>query len=147
MRKTAGAIALGAALALSSVVGTGTGGVASAAPAQPRSLYPASALVFSYGEGEDASSAAVRRAVTLSCRPTPTGTHPTPARACAELRAVDGEFGELTARTEHGRACTKEWRPVTVTAEGVWEGHRVWYEHTFPNPCLKNSVRSQVFDF
>ncbi|MDX3231547.1 subtilase-type protease inhibitor [Streptomyces sp. ME19-01-6] len=147
MRRTAGAIALGAALTLSSVVGTGAGGVASAAPAQPRSLYPASALVLSYGEGEDAASAPVRRAVTLSCHPTPAGTHPTPRRACAELRAVDGTFRALTARTEHGRVCTKEWRPVTVTAEGVWEGRRVWYEHTFPNPCLKNSLRSQLFGF
>ncbi|MGY0063076.1 subtilase-type protease inhibitor [Streptomyces sp. LZ34] len=121
--------------------------MANAAPAQPSRLHPASALVLSYGEGEDVGSAPVRRAVTLSCRPTPTGTHPTPGQACAELRAADGAFQALTARTEPGRACTKEWRPVTVTAEGVWEGRRVWYEHTFPNPCFKNNLRSQVFDF
>lgn len=147
MRKTAGAIALGAALTFSSVVVTGAGGVASAAPAQPRSQYPPSALVLSYAEGEDSGSAPVRRAVTLSCAPTPTGTHPTARRACAELRSVEGSFRALTARTESGRICTREWRPVTVTAEGVWEGSRVWYEHTFPNPCFKNAVRSQVFEF
>ncbi|MER6142702.1 SSI family serine proteinase inhibitor [Streptomyces sparsogenes] len=147
MRKTAGVIALGAALTLSSVVGTGAAGVANAEPAQPRSLYPASALVLTYGEGEDSGSTPVRRAVTLSCKPTPTGTHPTPDQACAELRSVDGAFRELTARTEPDRACTREWRPVTVTAQGVWDGRRVWYEHTFANPCFKNAVEGQVFDF
>ncbi|MBI0384796.1 plasminostreptin, partial [Streptomyces albiflaviniger] len=39
MRKTTGAIGLGAALAVSAVLGIGTSGAAHAAPAKPQSLY------------------------------------------------------------------------------------------------------------
>ena len=147
MRKTTAAIGLGAALVMSAVLGMGSSGTANAEPTKPKSLYPASALVLSVGYGADADSAAVQRAVTLSCRPTPTGTHPTAAQACAELRAVDGTFSALPLGSEPGRVCTKEWRPVTVTAEGIWDGHRVSYEHTFVNNCVKNAAPSQVFEF
>ncbi|MGW2329435.1 subtilase-type protease inhibitor [Streptomyces sp. NPDC001700] len=148
MRKTTGAIGgLGAALAMSAALGLGASGTAHAESATPKSLYPPSALVLSIGHGPDASSMAVQRAVTVSCQPTPSGTHPAPARACAELRAVNGEFSTLTEGTESGRVCTKEWRPVTVTAEGIWDGQRVAYEHTFANNCLKNAALTQVFEF
>ncbi|MGR3932499.1 subtilase-type protease inhibitor [Streptomyces sp. BRA346] len=149
MRKTTRAIGgLGAALAMSAALGLGASGTAHAEPATPKSLYPPSALVLTVGYGpDDASSVAVQRAVTLSCQPTPTGTHPAPARACAELRAVNGEFSTLTEATESGRMCTKEWRPVTVTAEGIWDGQRVSYEHTFANNCLKNAAVTQLYEF
>ncbi|MEU0843471.1 subtilase-type protease inhibitor [Streptomyces sp. NPDC005962] len=148
MRKTTGAIGgLGAALAMSAALGLGASGTAHAESATTKSLYPPSALVLSIGYGPDAASMAVQRAVTVSCQPTPTGTHPAPARACAELRAVNGEFSTLTEATESGRVCTKEWRPVTVTAEGIWDGQRVAYEHTFANDCLKNATLTQVFEF
>lgn len=148
MRKTTRAIGgLGAALAMSAALGLGASGTAHAAPATTKSLYPPSALVLSVGYGDDESSVAVQRAVTLSCQPTPSGTHPAPASACAELRAVNGEFSTLAERTESGRMCTKEWRPVTVTAEGIWDGQRVSYEHTFANNCLKNAAVTQVFEF
>lgn len=148
MRKTTGAIGgLGAALAMSAALGLGASGTAHAAPATPKSLYPPSALVLSIGYGDDASSVAVQRAVTLSCQPTPTGTHPAPARACAELRAVNGEFQALTETSEPGRMCTKEWRPVTVTAEGVWDGQRISYAHTFANNCLKNAAATELYEF
>ena len=145
MRKTTRAIGLGAALAMSTVLGVGTSGTASAEPAQPRSL--ASALVLTVGYGSDAASADVQRAVTLSCRPAPTGTHPACAQACAELRAVNGTFTDLRVATEPGRVCTKEWRPITLTAEGVWDGRRLTYEHTFANGCFKNAAPTRVFEF
>ncbi|WP_055553224.1 subtilase-type protease inhibitor [Streptomyces sp. NBRC 110028] len=148
MRKSTGTIAgLGAALAMSAALGLGASGTAHAEPATPKSLYPPSALVLGVGYGDDASSPAVQRAVTLSCQPTPTGTHPAPARACAELRAADGEFSTLTESAESGRMCTKEWRPITVTAQGVWDGQRVAYEHTFANNCVKNAAATQLFEF
>ncbi|MET8013925.1 subtilase-type protease inhibitor [Streptomyces sp. NPDC005271] len=145
MRKTTGAIGLGAALAVSAALGIG--GTANAAPAQPRSLYPPSALVLTVGWGADAASTEVQRAVTLSCQPTPTGTHPAATQACAELRAADGSFSALTTRSEPGRVCTKEWHPITVTAEGIWDGRKVWYEHTFANNCAKSATSTVVFDF
>ncbi|GHJ29389.1 MULTISPECIES: subtilase-type protease inhibitor [Streptomyces] len=147
MRKTTGAIGLGAALTVSAVLGIGVGGTANAEPAKQQSLYPASALVLTVGHGADAATAEVQRAVTLSCRPTPTGTHPAPAQACAELHSVGGALGLLRTGAEPGRMCTKEWRPITVTAEGVWDGRRVSYEHTFANNCFKNAAPTTVFEF
>ncbi|AEM86191.1 subtilase-type protease inhibitor [Streptomyces melanosporofaciens] len=147
MRKTTGAIGLGAALAVSAVLGIGTSGTASAQPAKPQSLYPPSALVLTVGWGADAATTEVQRAVTLSCRPTATGTHPAPAKACAELRSVGGTFGQLRTGAEPGRVCTKEWHPITVTAEGIWDGRRVSYEHTFANNCFKSAAPTMVFEF
>ncbi|SEB65794.1 subtilase-type protease inhibitor [Streptomyces melanosporofaciens] len=147
MRKTTGVIGLGAALAVSAVLGIGTSGTASAQPAKPQSLYPPSALVLTVGWGADGATAEVQRAVTLSCRPTATGTHPAPAKACAELRSVGGTFGQLRTGAEPGRVCTKEWHPITVTAEGIWDGRRVSYEHTFANNCFKSAAPTMVFEF
>ncbi|KUJ67280.1 hypothetical protein ACZ90_29850 [Streptomyces albus subsp. albus] len=145
MRKIAGAIGLGITLSAGCLVAA-VG--ANAAPAQPRSLYAPSALVLTVGQGEDASTAAIQRAVTLSCAPRPSGTHPAAAEACAELSAADGDFSTLaTTESAPGRVCTRDWRPVTVTAEGVWDGRRVSYAHTFPNNCVKEGAASLVFEF
>ncbi|WFB10286.1 subtilase-type protease inhibitor [Streptomyces sp. LX-29] len=147
MRKIAGAIGLAAAATTSCLVVTS--GVASASPAQPQSLYAPSALVLTVGQGEDAASTAVQRAVTLNCRPSFSGTHPAPREACAELAAIDGQFDQLTLAEPQGAFCTKEYRPIVVTAQGVWDGSRVSYEHTFPNSCvMRNSLqKSLVFEF
>ncbi|MEK8170256.1 SSI family serine proteinase inhibitor [Streptomyces sp. M19] len=63
------------------------------------------------------------------------------------MRAAGGEFTRLRTVSGPGRVCTKDWRPVVVSAEGVWEGHRVRYEHTYPNECLKKGAGSRIFDF
>lgn len=145
MRKIAGAIGLGAALTMGCLV---TAGGASAEQTQPRSLYAPSALVLTIGNGEDARTAAVQRAVTLSCNPTPTGTHPAPAEACAEIAAANGDFATLhTTGTTPGRVCTKDYRPVVVTAQGVWEGRSVRYSQTFSNSCVMQGSTTQVFAF
>ncbi|MFI9722546.1 subtilase-type protease inhibitor [Streptomyces sp. NPDC052396] len=146
MRYITGGIALGSALALGSLVAAGT--MATAAPAQPaaqHSLYAPSALVLTIGQG-DSATAGIQRAVTLSCMPGPSGTHPDSSTACAQLRQVGGKFDELTA-TKADTFCTKEWNPVTVTAAGVWEGQRVNYSHTFGNPCTAKAAKSTVFEF
>ncbi|MFH8368124.1 subtilase-type protease inhibitor [Streptomyces sp. NPDC018031] len=144
MRKIAGAIGLGAALTMGCLV---TAGGASAEQAQPRSLYAPSALVLTIGYGEDARTATVQRAVTLSCNPKAVGTHPAPAEACAELDRVQGDFTVLQAAgTAPGTFCTKDYRPVVVTAQGVWEGRSIRYTHTFSNSCVMQST-SPVFAF
>ncbi|MCH0567391.1 MULTISPECIES: subtilase-type protease inhibitor [unclassified Streptomyces] len=119
--------------------------LAQAALAAPDSLYAPSALVLTFGHGENAAYVNPARAVTLSCAPTSVGTHPVPAMACAELRAVNGDLGALESRGDV--MCTKEYNPVVVTAEGVWEGRRVAYERTFPNECVKNAYGYSVFAF
>ncbi|HCA86116.1 MAG TPA: hypothetical protein DEQ61_11805 [Streptomyces sp.] len=139
----------GAAAALAvGCLATG-GGVAHAAPAEPDGLHAPSALVLTIGRGETAATAAVQRAVVLHCTPVAFGSHPAPRKACAELRAVDGEFAALPGATGEAPEvmCTKIWDPVVVTAEGVWEGSRVSYERSYPNSCVLSGAAGPVFDF
>ncbi|GAA2617791.1 subtilase-type protease inhibitor [Streptomyces axinellae] len=117
---------------------------AKSAPAKTTSLYAPSALVLTVTRGERAD-AAPERAVTLSCKPTATGTHPAASNACAQLRTAGGNFEKL--KSEGDLYCTKEWRPVVVTAQGVWEGKRVNYQRTYANTCVKNVEGSSVFSF
>ncbi|MFF8959500.1 subtilase-type protease inhibitor [Streptomyces sp. NPDC014894] len=153
MRSVRSTIAVTAALVLSGVAAV------SAQAAQPRSaavppvaahtlthpaaeagagagsaLYAPSAFVLSVGKGADPMSAAVQRAVTLSCSPGARGTHPAPAAACDELRSVDGEVSALPTALPQ-TICTREWDPVTVTADGVWRGERVSWSATYNNGC------------
>ncbi|MFE9621446.1 protease inhibitor [Streptomyces sp. NPDC006527] len=120
-------------------------GSALAAPAAPASLYAPSALVLTLGHGESAAAVSPARAVTLSCAPGPSGTHPAAASACAELRAAGGDFEALT--DTGGALCTKQYDPVVVTVDGVWQGKRVSYERLFSNECVKNSSGSVLFAF
>ncbi|MYS48118.1 protease inhibitor protein, partial [Streptomyces sp. SID5998] len=92
-----------------------------------------------------AATATPERAVTLTCAPTASGTHPAAPDACAELRTVGGDFDALTAGGDV--LCTKEYNPVVVTAAGVWQGKRVSYERTFANECVKNAAMTSVFAF
>ncbi|WP_326806538.1 MULTISPECIES: subtilase-type protease inhibitor [unclassified Streptomyces] len=117
---------------------------AQAAPAKATSLYAPSALVLTVTQG-DSAAAAPERAVTLSCTPTATGTHPAADTACEQLRAAGGDFDAL--KSEGDLYCTREWRPVVVTAQGVWEGKRVDHERTYANTCVKNVEGSSVFAF
>lgn len=123
------------------LIGAATTGIAQAAPATPAApaapagLYPPSALVLTIGKGEDAATATIDRAVTLSCAPTPSGTHPAPARACAELSAVGGDLAQLPRMWANETPCTHQWDPVTITGEGVWQGKRVNWTATYGNEC------------
>ncbi|MFE3031928.1 protease inhibitor [Streptomyces canus] len=112
-------------------------GAALAEPAAASSLYAPSALVLTLGHGESAATATPERAVTLTCAPGSSGTHPAAASACAELRAVGGDFDALGAGSD--AVCTREYHPVVVTVDGVWRGQRVSYERTFANECVKSS--------
>lgn len=108
-------------------------------------LYAPNALVLTVSKGETAKTATPLRAVTLTCAPTPGGTHPAPEEACDELRSVNGEFSALRGGEE--RACVKIYDPLVATAEGVWEGRRVAYERTFGNSCVLQTEGGSVFSF
>ncbi|MGI5350863.1 subtilase-type protease inhibitor [Streptomyces sp. CA-250714] len=123
-----------------------TAAPAQAAPAKPTSLYAPSALVLTIADGESATTATPQRAVTLSCTPGPSGTHPNVKQACTQLRASGGDF-EALADNSGTTFCTKEWRPVVVTAQGVWEGKRVNYERVYANNCMKRVAGASVFAF
>ncbi|WP_327293765.1 MULTISPECIES: subtilase-type protease inhibitor [unclassified Streptomyces] len=137
--KTLGAAALAAAACVTSIAGT--------AHARPTSVYAPSALVLTIGRGDEAAST-VLRAVTLSCAPQPQGTHPASRAACAELKAVGGDLA-LIGTTPSDQRCSFLWAPVTVTADGVWQGRRVAWRATYGNACQMNATLSEssVFNF
>ncbi|MGW7256739.1 subtilase-type protease inhibitor [Streptomyces sp. NPDC054834] len=126
------------------VCGPLTGAAVAAPGSAPSSLYAPSALVLTIGHGESALTATPERAVTLSCAPTASGTHPAAPQACADLRGAGGDLNSLKSRDDV--FCTKLYDPVVVTVEGVWQGKRVSYEHTFGNACVKDTYGS-VFAF
>ncbi|MEH0573675.1 MULTISPECIES: protease inhibitor [Streptomyces] len=132
-------------LTAATVCGSLTGSALAAPAAAPTSLYAPSALVLTLGHGDSAATVDAARAVTLSCAPTPSGTHPAAALACAELRAADGDFDALAAPGD--ARCTKQYDPVVVTVDGVWQGKRVSYERAFANACVKNAAGSSLFTF
>ncbi|MEV7982428.1 subtilase-type protease inhibitor [Streptomyces sp. NPDC086519] len=121
------------------------GPLTGAAVAAPSSLYAPSALVLTTGHGTDAATATPERAVTLNCAPSASGTHPAAAQACAELRGAGGDFDALAPSADVW--CTKLYDPVVVTVEGVWQGKRVSYEHTFGNQCMRDAYGASVFAF
>ncbi|MEU1282195.1 subtilase-type protease inhibitor [Streptomyces sp. NPDC005805] len=144
MRYIARGLALaGLTLGLALAPGAGSAG---AAPAGAESLYAPSALVLTVTTGDETLDGTVLRAVTLDCAPAARGSHPAPRAACAELRAQAGRF-EATVTPDPDIACTRQWDPVTVTADGVWEGKRVAYRHTFGNPCMKGTAKGVLFGF
>ncbi|KOT40745.1 hypothetical protein ADK41_11365 [Streptomyces caelestis] len=121
-------------------------GAALAAPGTaPSALYAPSALVLTVGHGDSATTVAPERAVTLTCAPAPSGTHPAPGAACAEMNRLGGDLGALTMR--EGVFCTKQYDPVLVTVDGVWQGQRVSYERIFSNACVMSAHGSSVFAF
>ncbi|MEU9163479.1 subtilase-type protease inhibitor [Streptomyces sp. NPDC056257] len=127
-------IAAASAAAVLSLIGA-TG----IAAAQPASLYAPSAMVFTIAQGDDDASTVVR-ASTLSCAPTALGTHPDPGSACAALNSTGGSLDHLLASPDPDRACPMHYAPVTVTADGVWQGSRVTWKHTFSNSCVMNAT-------
>ncbi|MFF1439097.1 protease inhibitor [Streptomyces sp. NPDC058295] len=132
-------------LTAATVCGSLTGSALAAPAAAPTSLYAPSALVLTVGHGETAATVNAARAVTLSCAPTPSGTHPDAARACAELRAAGGDLDALAGPGD--AVCTREYDPVVVTVDGVWQGKRVSFERAFSNECVKNAAGSSLFAF
>ncbi len=68
---------------------------------------------------------------TLRCGPDG-GTHTEAALACAQLREVDGMVDAIP--TTPG-LCTKEYKPVRVSAHGVWNGEPRHFSKTFDNRC------------
>jgi hypothetical protein len=93
--------------------------------------------------GEKPDPASLERKATLSCEPDG-GTHPRPAEACDALRKADGDIDKLPG--DPG-PCTREFNPVTATAEGRWQGGPVAFERTYGNPCELDRALTPVFDF
>lgn len=130
MRRNVAAASLATLFAMASATGV--------AEARPAALYAPSAVVLAVAQGED--GAPVVRASTLSCAPTAQGTHPDPEAACAALAATSGNFDTLLAAPDSNRACPMHYDPVTVTVDGVWQGSRISWKHTFSNACAMSAT-------
>ncbi len=121
-------------------------GASLASPATaPASRHAPSALVLTVGHGESAALATPVRAVTLTCSPTASGTHPDPVAACAGLCGEGGNLDALAARD--GVLCTRRYAPVVVTVEGVWQGRRVSSERAYADECVGNAGSRSVLAF
>lgn len=132
-------------LTLLSVTGFSASGAQAApgpnASSAAHSLYPPSVLTLSIGLGENTD--AVQRAVSLRCLPLG-GDHPDPVAACDALVDADGD---LTAVAGTSGACTREYRPVTATAQGVWRGRLTSYRATYSNACVLSHRLGPLFAF
>ncbi|MFE9467454.1 subtilase-type protease inhibitor [Streptomyces virginiae] len=113
------------------------------AEAQPASAHGPSAMVFTVVQGSGAPTDTVLRASTLSCAYTAEGTHPDPRAACDALNATHGELNRLLAAPNPSRACPMYFDPVTVTADGVLQGRRVAWKHTFSNACVMSTTLNE----
>ncbi|MEU5768248.1 SSI family serine proteinase inhibitor [Streptomyces asoensis] len=81
------------------------------------------------------------RGTLLLCDP-PQG-HSRAAEACDVLTRADGDVGAL--RGDSSRVCALVYAPVTVRAQGEWNGRPVDYRHTFSNDCEREALTGAVF--
>ncbi|MGW3470524.1 SSI family serine proteinase inhibitor [Saccharopolyspora sp. NPDC000995] len=83
------------------------------------------------------------RTTFLTCEPTG-GSHPYANDACQALKDVNGDFTKLTTKQS---ACPLNYKPVTLSAKGRWQGKPVTFEKTFPNDCVAGAATGKVFSF
>ncbi|WP_314224350.1 subtilase-type protease inhibitor [Streptomyces zaehneri] len=112
-----------------------------AAPALAAShdTLPGNWLQLTVTHGDSRSSDT--RGTLLLCDP-PQG-HSRAAEACDVLARADGDVDALTA--DGGRICPLMYAPVTVRAQGQWNGRPVDYERTFGNDCEREALTGAVF--
>jgi hypothetical protein len=112
--------------------------IATPAQAAPRPATSGNWLYLTVTKG-DARSRDVRGTL-LICNP-PQG-HARAAQACDQLAAVQGDIRRIPAEKSY---CTMLYAPVTVSARGEWNGHKVDYTHTFANSCDLTAKTGAVF--
>jgi hypothetical protein len=101
----------------------------------------ASRLVLHYNAG----GVSPERTVTLQCYPSG-GTHPKAAEACADVTKASGDLAQVPAQ-RNARACFMIYAPVTVSAQGEWNGQPVQFQEQYPNTCVMRDKTGSVFDF
>ncbi|WP_339132159.1 SSI family serine proteinase inhibitor [Streptomyces sp. f51] len=115
-------------------------GAAPSAHASPRHGLHGDWLSLAVTRGDARSSDT--RGVLLLCDP-PQG-HAHAARACRQLAAAGGNIDRIPRRT--GVMCPMLYAPVTASAHGRWNGHRVDFTRTFSNSCVMKARTGAVFD-
>ncbi|WP_329221942.1 subtilase-type protease inhibitor [Streptomyces sp. NBC_01485] len=81
------------------------------------------------------------RGTLLLCDP-PQG-HSRAAEACDVLARAGGDVNAVPG--DGSRICPLVYAPVTVRAEGWWNGRLVDYRHTFGNDCEREALTGAVF--
>lgn len=100
------------------------------------------AVILTVADGEKAEP--VAHSAFLNCAPIG-GSHPSPAEACQALARIGLDPSGL--RTADGtELCPMIYSPVTVTANGIWDGKYFQYQRTFGNACEKRSAAGALFD-
>ncbi|MEU8888657.1 SSI family serine proteinase inhibitor [Streptomyces sp. NPDC048442] len=84
------------------------------------------------------------RGVGLQCPPRSGGRHPEARAACNALTWARGDFDALPGDPH---VCTKQYDPVTATADGTWHGRTVHWAKTFGNACMLDAETGPVFRF
>lgn len=131
MRTRPAAVAAAALLALAPAA------TASAADAHP---VPAGLLTLTVSGAGDTWI----RGVTLRCSPAAGGSHPEARAACDSLTWARGDLDTLPGDPH---MCTKQYAPVTATAQGIWRGRAVHWRKTFANACTLDTKTGAVFRF
>ncbi|MFF1833560.1 SSI family serine proteinase inhibitor [Streptomyces sp. NPDC058231] len=84
------------------------------------------------------------RGLALQCPPIAESHHPRAAEACAALEEAGGDLDGLRGDRH---PCPLILDPVTVTAEGSYDGHPVEWRRTYPNSCVLEADTGPVFRF
>ncbi|MEW2491164.1 SSI family serine proteinase inhibitor [Streptomyces sp. NPDC048411] len=84
------------------------------------------------------------RGIGLQCPLTFPSHHPKAAKACAALNEAGGDLDELPGNPH---PCLLIHDPVTVTAQGTYNGATVDWRRTYPNACVMEASAGPVFDF
>lgn len=114
-----------------------------AATAAPENGLDVTALTLSVSYGETDSLVPDETAV-LACNPA-LGTHPSPTRACRSLARAGGDINKLAPKD--GYACTLDYSPRTVHAEGTYRGKKLSWQARFPNGCTMIAETGDLFTF
>ena len=113
---------------------------AAPAHAAAQESIPGNGLYLTVTHGDARSSDT--RGTLLLCDP-PQG-HAHAEEACEELRAAGGDIDRIPPRADV--LCPLIYAPVTASAQGVWDGRRVEYTHTFSNSCVMGAETGEAFE-
>lgn len=111
------------------------------APAASGETGRVRAMVLTYTVGESLDPLPDAYAF-LNCAPVG-GSHTRAKEACAALEKVQGDPAAL--RPRRGANCPMVFSPITVTANGIWNGRFISYRRVFGNKCEMRSIEGDVF--
>ncbi|WP_079143275.1 SSI family serine proteinase inhibitor [Streptomyces noursei] len=105
---------------------------------------PITALVLTSTRAGINPTPAPSEFAVLLCNPA-RGTHPHGEQACKALTAADGNIKKVNINPRG--MCPDIYSPITVTAQGWWNGKKVSYENTFGNSCELSRSTGIIFAF